>query len=46
MSEEDVVALRKQALELFERPATDPAEIGERVASLGRAWDAGAARSA
>jgi DNA polymerase-3 subunit delta' len=44
MCSEDVLALRQHAIELFEVPARDPADVGRRVQSLGGAWNAEAAR--
>ncbi len=44
--EGDAIALRDEALELFESPPRDAAEVGARAQRQGRAWDGDRARVA
>lgn len=45
MCGEDVIAIRRAALELFERPLRDPVQVAERVRAVARAWDPRSART-
>ncbi|MBD3236629.1 MAG: hypothetical protein GF330_07990 [Candidatus Eisenbacteria bacterium] len=45
MCGQDLVAVRRAALELFERPLGDAAQVAERVRAVERTWDGRSARA-